>query len=114
MRHSMSLYDIPFQMIKSGAKTIELRLYDAKRKMIDINDTIEFINKDNRFQTIITQVIGIYVFDNFTELYKKLPLRKCGYTDEGIGSASPEDMNIYYSKEVQQKYKVVGIEVKLI
>ena len=31
MKHKMSLRDIPFNSIKNGTKTIELRLYDEKR-----------------------------------------------------------------------------------
>lgn len=43
-----------------------------------------------------------------------LPLLKCGYNDENINVASPDDMNIYYSKEKQNKYGVMGIEVSLL
>jgi len=32
MIHNMKLNDAPFEMIKSGAKTIELRLYDERAK----------------------------------------------------------------------------------
>lgn len=34
MKHRMNLHKAPFEMIRSGAKTIELRLYDEKRKKI--------------------------------------------------------------------------------
>jgi ASC-1-like (ASCH) protein len=32
MKHHMSLKPHPFEKIKSGEKTIEVRLYDEKRK----------------------------------------------------------------------------------
>ena len=39
---------------------------------------------------------------------------ECGYTEEDIDSASPEDMELYYPKEKQAQYGVVGIKVKPI
>ena len=38
---------------------------------------------------------------------------KCGYTKEDIDTASPDDMDKYYTKEEQEKYGVVGIEIAL-
>ncbi len=43
MVHEMLLAPKPFEMMKSGQKTIELRLYDEKRKHIQIGDRIRFI-----------------------------------------------------------------------
>lgn len=59
-------------------------------------------------------VDDLYRFDSFEELYKNLPLLECGYTEEDIDSASPKDMELYYSKEEQEQYGVVGIKVSLI
>ena len=42
MTHNMKLNDAPFETIKNGKKTIELRLYDEKRRKIKIGDTICF------------------------------------------------------------------------
>lgn len=36
----MRLHKEPFELIKNGSKTIELRLYDEKRQMINLGDTI--------------------------------------------------------------------------
>lgn len=46
MTHSMQLTPSPFQMIKEGTKTIELRLFDEKRRKIQIGDIIEFSNTE--------------------------------------------------------------------
>ena len=42
--HNMKLNPYPFEMIKSGQKTIELRLLDEKRQLIKVGDTIVFTN----------------------------------------------------------------------
>ena len=34
MKHEMKLNNGPFEQIKNGTKTIELRLYDEKRKLL--------------------------------------------------------------------------------
>ena len=42
MIHQMKLRSDPFERIKSGKKTIEIRLYDEKRRKIKEKDFIEF------------------------------------------------------------------------
>ena len=111
MTHTMQLQPVPFEMIKNGTKTIELRLFDEKRRKIRIGDTIVFVPAGQCAETLEVVVTGLFVFDSFAELYNALPLLECGYTEEDIDTASPEDMDLYYSKEAQQKYGVVGIKI---
>ena len=113
MKHTMKLHDTPYNMIKSGCKTIELRLYDEKRRSITIGDKIEFVHSKDSEKTLLCHVIAIHKFNSFEELYNHLPLLKCGYTQSNILSASPSDMDLYYSKEDQNKYGAVGIEFEL-
>ncbi len=114
MKHDMHLAPQPFGMIRSGRKTIELRLLDEKRKIIQVGDEIEFTNLKDRRQRCTVEVVALHPFASFQELYQHLPLLKCGYTEEDIGTASPSDMDQYYSPEAQARYGVVGIEVKLL
>ena len=108
--HTMKLHAAPFEKIKSGEKTIELRLYDEKRQKIKAGDTIVFTNTATG-ETLTKQVLQLHVFDSFRELYEALPLLKCGYTPEDIAAATPADMDRYYSLEEQEKYGVVGLEL---
>lgn len=48
MIHKMNLNDSPFQRVKEGTKTIELRLNDEKRELLNIKDYIEFINRTTK------------------------------------------------------------------
>ena len=113
MTHSMQLQPSPFEMIRNGTKTIELRLFDEKRKKIQIRDTILFTNTASK-ETVRVKVLELWVFDSFETLYSRLPLSDCGYTKDDIDTASPDDMNAYYPKEMQKKYGVVGIRVALL
>ncbi len=114
MKHKMTLNEAPFLKIKNGIKTIELRLYDEKRREIHKGDVIEFKNAANTEEAIFCEVMEMHVFDSFDSLYKSLPLLKCGYTEADIDVAHPRDMDEYYSREKQEKYGVVGIELKLL
>lgn len=114
MKHKMKLRQQPFNMIRSGQKTFELRLYDEKRQLVQVDDEIEFSCLDGNETPFVVRVIALHLFKNFGELYAALPLLKCGYTEETIGTASPEDMNQYYSVEEQARYGVVGIEIRIV
>ena len=112
--HSMNLHNAPFEMMKKGLKTYELRLFDEKRQLIKAGDEIIFTNAADNTKTLHAQVIAIHLFPDFAALYATLPLDKCGYLPEEIPTASPQDMNIYYTWEKQAQYGVVAIEIKVI
>ncbi len=112
MEHKMRLCKAPFDKIASGEKTIELRLYDEKRQLVKVGDTITFTSLENNKDTITVGVVALYIFKSFDELYENLPLNKCGYR-EGE-TVEPSHMNKYYSVEKQSKYGVVGIEIRVI
>jgi len=108
--HTMRLDASPFEMIRNGEKTIELRLFDEKRQQVKVGDRIVFINSTTGVKLSKT-VARLHKFDSFKELYKSLPLLKCGYTGKTIDKAKPEDMERYYSVEQQNKFGVIGIEL---
>ena len=114
MTHYMNLNPKPYELILKGIKTIELRLLDEKRKQIKIGDTLIFKNADNYSEQLTCIVKELHVFDSFDELYKLLPLEKCGYLPTELENASPRDMEIYYPQEKQRLYGVVGIELELV
>ena len=114
MKHIMNLDSSPFDKIKTGEKTIELRLYDEKRRCISVGDIIKFVNNDNINDILETKVIALYIFQDFETLYSRLPLLKCGYSDIDVNEAKASDMNIYYSLQKQKEYGVVGIELSLL
>ncbi len=113
MNHKMNLHDAPFTLMQCGQKTIELRLYDEKRQLLQVGDTICFTNTKTG-EELLTEILQLHVFSSFEALYRTLPLLKCGYTEQDILNASPCDMEAYYSLEKQQKYGVLGIELKVI
>ncbi|MBQ7140066.1 MAG: ASCH domain-containing protein [Bacilli bacterium] len=111
MKHEMRLHNEPFELIKNGTKTIELRLNDEKRQLINIGDVIEFENRTT-LEKISVKVINLHKYNSFEDLYKHFDKISMGYSEDE--EANPKDIEKYYSKEEQNKYDVVGIEMKLI
>ena len=114
MTHYMNLNPLPFDMIASGEKTIELRLNDEKRQKIKIGDTIVFSNTSGKNKQITAEVVQIHKFGDFKELYEVLPLDRCGYLQSELATASYRDMEEYYSAQKQAQYGVLGIEIFVI
>ena len=112
MTHRMKLQKEPFEKIKRGEKTVEMRLYDEKRSKIAVSDEILF-TLCGEDETLCCKVVNIYRFSSFSELYAAIPLADLGYTGDGAVTASPRDMEQYYSASDIEKYGVVGIQIKL-
>ena len=111
MEHQMNLWHNPFETIKSGTKTVEMRLNDEKRRGINVNDIIVFTDKDTG-EIIKTKVLGLHTFKDFAELYEAFDKKELGYIINE--TASPNDMEVYYSKEQIDKYGVLAITIKVI
>lgn len=109
----MKLNKEPFCKIKNGTKIYEMRLYDEKRKLIRVGDIIEFAERDSDEKCTV-EVIDLCLFESFTELYAKLPLDKLGYSLDELNSASPTDMEKYYSKDEQSHCGVVAIKIQVV
>lgn len=108
MLHKMNLWDESFNKIKNKTKTIEMRLCDEKRSIICVGDMIEFTNTKTD-EICKCEVINLYKYANFYELYKYHNKISIGYADNEI--ADPNDMLDYYSAEKIEQYGVLGIEV---
>ncbi len=108
MQHTMSLGLTQFyNMVKSGTKTVELRLWDEKRRQISIGDEIMFTNADDKTTVIVT---GLYISDTFENLFKMFDVR-----DAGIGDVKTaiDTIATIYPIERQRANGVVGIKIKL-
>lgn len=112
MLHKMKLRIEPLKKIKNGSKTIELRLDDEKRQLVQVDDFIEFTLIDDTSQKLTARVITLHRFDSFNELYAALPKEKLGYKENE--NPAPNHMDDYYSREKQEKYGALGIEIQLI
>ena len=109
--HRMHLDPQAFAAMEDEKKNIELRLYDEKRRRIQAGDVIRFESTDDETDVLFAWVTGMSFFASFDELYRAVPLTACGYAPEKLATASPRDMDRYYSIEDQKKWGVVAIEL---
>ena len=110
MTHYMKLAPQPFAKVKSGTKTIEMRLNDEKRREVRTADKIIFTQTVTG-ERINAEVTALYPFEDFESLYEMFPPEALGYGKEE--TPSPEDMKKYYTEEQRRKYGVLGIGIKI-
>lgn len=109
MIHKMRLVDFAFQSIKNKTKDIEVRLNDEKRKQIQIGDMIEFEQVETK-EIIKAKVVNLYRFQSFEELFHTFDHKRLGLKESDDASV----MNQFYTKEEQEKYGALGIEIELV
>ena len=109
MVHKMRLVDFAFKAIKNKEKDIELRLNDEKRRLINVGDIIEFEHIDTK-EIIKVEVINIHKYATFEELFKQFDNQRFGLKETDDATI----MDNFYSKEEQDKYGALGIEIKVI
>jgi ASC-1-like (ASCH) protein len=114
MHHEMSLYEIPFERIKKGKKDIEVRLYDEKRKKVQLGDTITFAKLPERQEEVTVEVIGLFRFKSFRDLFKTFDKSRFGHPTDYTIENQVNGMRDAYSEEEEKKYGVLGIYIKLL
>ena len=110
MLHKMKLQEDPFERIKNGTKTVEFRLYDEKRRTIQIGDEIEFSKLPELQEKLLVKVIDLYKEESFEKLFKKVFV---GEDKEKIIEKA-KSMNRFYTQEQEKEYGVVGIKIEII
>jgi len=106
----MKLLDEPFELIKSGKKEIEVRLYDEKRRLIKVGDKIVFSKKSSPSEIVRVRVVGLNTFKSFEELYRAYPSKLFGYEDKTPQELACE-INKIYSQEDCEKYGALAIKI---
>lgn len=110
-QYEMRLTPVPLQMIKSGAKTIEARLFDEKGQLIQLGDEIIFTSTEDSSESIQMRVIGLLRYRSFADMYQGNDPTKFGGTsaDELI-----KGIHEYYDYEDERRYGVLGIELERV
>ena len=100
MKKEMNLDDLYFKKIKKGTKTVELRLYDVKRKSLKENDIIVFNNRktNEKIEVVIKGLERYQTFEEIINIYGDL-----------TGVKNVNDLYNIYTKEEENKYGVLAI-----
>lgn len=108
--HNMSVKTKYYNLLKSGKKTIELRLFDEKRQKIKVGDMITFSDSSDSTDTFQAKVLQFHRAKDFKSLCQKIKPSQAGFTtEEELLSALEE----FYAPSAQNRFGVVGIEISL-
>ena len=113
MEHVLKLQSKYFDYIKNGTKRIELRLYDEKRRKINIGDTIIFQKEPELDTSMKVKVVGLLRYNTFEELFKDFNIEIMA--DKSM--TKQELLNVlqeFYTPEKQEQYGVLGIRIEKI
>ena len=112
MKYIMKLNPKYFEFMKNGTKRIEIRLNDEKRKELKIGDLIVFQKESELKEELYTQIVNLRVKRNFKELIENLEISE--YSDKSESEENfLHDLYKFYTKEQEEKYGVVGIQIKI-
>jgi len=111
MEHFMTLYEDPFKKILNGSKTIEIRLNDEKRRKVSVGDYITFSKLPEGKEKIKMEVIELYPYERFEELYKAFPFADFGCEGYSLQEMLCETYKVW-SKERENEYGALGIRIK--
>lgn len=111
MIHEMKLRPEYFNFINNGTKRIELRLYDEKRQLIKLGDTIRFLKEPEKTEKLEVKVVGLLRYNSFDDLLKDFPIEKLA--DKSITKKElKSSLKTFYTLEEQKKYGVLGIRIE--
>ena len=114
MVFEMNLAPAPFEKIRSGSKDVELRLYDEKRRRLNIGDEIIFTNLSDKDEQITVRINALYRYGSFRDLFEEIPPQRCGCDADISAEAAAAGMRKYYSEQLEYQYGVLGIRMELI
>lgn len=112
MKYIMKLNPKYFEYMKNGTKRVEIRLNDEKRKDLKIGDEIIFQKEPELKEELYTQIVSLNIKRNFKELIEELDVSEYSDKTESEGKFL-NDLYKFYTKEQEEKYGVVGIQIKI-
>lgn len=114
MIHEMRLNTDPFEKTRSGRQTVELRLNDEKRRLLNVGDEIEFLERDTN-QRFKVKIAALHIAPTFVDLLGgSVTPAAAGYDASWTPQQVSDWMRRYYSREEEKENGVVGIEVNVI
>lgn len=109
--HELHLNSRSFELIRTGRKLIENRLYDGKRRRYLAGDSLVFINDDDPDQRIDAVIIALHRADSFQSLF--LDPRTIGKYNTDFLQELLAGVRRHYSPHQEAQYGVIGIEFRV-
>lgn len=110
--HMMKLRPEYYNKIANGEKTVEVRLFDEKRKDFGRGECVAFENIENH-DILVAEITELQTFKNFEDCITYTGTKKIGFNGSLIEDAVKTYREIYTTED-EQNYGVVAISLKLI
>lgn len=110
MKYVMNSNYISFNKMKNGERSVEVRLFDKKRQQLKIGDIIEFVNIETN-EKLLTQLKGIAIFENFSDMVDYLTPQLLGYPNKEELMLRFERL---YPADLVSRFNIVGLFIKNI
>lgn len=112
MIHEIKVKEQYYNLIKSGEKIYEGRLWDEKRSLIKVGDILR-INKEPLIDEFLdAEVVDLVKFKSFEEMAGVLPSKEIGF-DGCSPNEIANEYHKFYSIEQEEKYGVVAIKLEV-
>ena len=112
MKYNMHLINEAYNSIFFGTKRVEIRLLDEKRSKLKVNDVIIFTNLEYPDKSFEVLIKNLKTFNNIYEVLDNYDISLLLSMDTKKEELVNTFNNIY-SKDEQNKYKVLCIEFKI-
>jgi len=103
-----------FEKIKNNNKTVEIRLFDEKRKALRIGEQIEFSKQPELREKILVEIIELRKFPDFVSLLNEYSLSEMGFAETISQKDFLQTFYQYYTPEEEKMFGVIAIKVKLL
>ncbi|TAA71982.1 ASCH domain-containing protein [Planococcus salinarum] len=113
MEYKMGLYEGPFNSIKSGMKTVEVRLNDQKRRNLRKGDTIEFTKLPEENEKVRVEIQALKRYSSFREMYEDIPAEQFDAVGREI-EERVETIHKIYSSDLENKWGTLAIVMRLV
>ncbi len=107
----MKLNGRPYDLIHDGTKTVEVRLYDEKRRALAPGDLIIFQKRPYLHEMMYKRVGDVKTFPTFGELYEAYDNRTLGCEEGGTADDFVKGMARIYKNEDAARYGVCAVEL---
>ena len=113
MDHRMGLFEEPFHSMKTGEKTVEVRLNDEKRRKVKIGDFITFIRLPENGHALVAEVTELRTFPTFREMYEHIPASDFDAVGDSIEEMVTNTYELY-TPEQEKAWGTSAITLKLV
>ncbi len=109
--NEMKLHPAPYDLIRDGSKTVEIRLFDEKRASLREGDLILFKKQPYLAEMLYRKIASVKRFGDIKALFEAYGAIPVGCKEDDTAESLESGMKKYYSEDEIAKYGWCAIEL---